>query len=300
MSGGAGGRHIDEPPAEISLTAEDVRRLLRTQFPEYAHADICLFSHGWDNDIFRVGPHHAVRIPRRNAAVPLIQHEQRWLAGLSSMLPVAVPVPLAHGAPDEHFPWPWSVVPWVPGTRLCDVSRDDRDAYVQPLAATLRALHVVAPADAPRNPVRGVPLAEREAVAMERMRDHPRLVEIFASAREAALWPRPAVWVHGDLHPANVLVSGGDLAAVIDFGDLCAGDPACDVAVAWFAFSSRGRSEFHDALTGMYDEAVWERARGWAASIGLLLSGVADPSLRAVGVGTLTELLGSVRGTSQA
>ena len=50
-------------------------------------------------------------------------------------------------------------------------------------------------------------------------------------------WPGPPLWVHGDLHPANLLVTAdGTLRAVLDFGDVTAGDPAVDLATAWLTF----------------------------------------------------------------
>lgn len=46
-------------------------------------------------------------------------------------------------------------------------------------------------------------------------------------------WDRKPVWVHGDVVPGNLLVKDGKLCAVIDFGILGVGDPACDAAMAW-------------------------------------------------------------------
>jgi aminoglycoside phosphotransferase (APT) family kinase protein len=76
------------------------------------------------------------------------------------------------------------------------------------------------------------------------------------------------VWIHGDLHGANLLVDDGRLSAVIDFGCLCAGDPAGDLIAAWMYFGSTGRDAFRAALE--VDDATWERGRGWALSIGLI------------------------------
>ena len=44
-------------------------------------------------------------------------------------------------------------------------------------------------------------------------------------------WTRPLVWVHGDFAVGNILVQHGKLKAVIDFGQLATGDPACDLVI---------------------------------------------------------------------
>ncbi len=52
-----------------------------------------------------------------------------------------------------------------------------------------------------------------------------------------------------------------ELCAVIDFGQLAVGDPACDLAIAWTFFDAESRAVFRSAL-GL-DAATWARARGW-------------------------------------
>jgi aminoglycoside phosphotransferase (APT) family kinase protein len=78
------------------------------------------------------------------------------------------------------------------------------------------------------------------------------------------------VWVHGDLHPANVVVSGGTLSGIVDFGDMFAGDPAWDLAAAWVLLPEGTASRFFD-MYGQADEAAIRRARGLAAVKGLFL-----------------------------
>ena len=85
-------------------------------------------------------------------------------------------------------------------------------------------------------------------------------------------WAGPDVWVHGDLHPANVILCHGRLAAIIDFGDLAAGDPATDLAAAWMLFSPEVRSIFRQAAAPPLrpiDDDTWSRARGWALTMNL-------------------------------
>ncbi len=280
-----------QPPAEISLSDADIARLVSAQHPRLS-ARVRRVAHGWDNDLFRLGDDLAVRVPRRAAAVPLVAREQRWLGVLSPLVPVPIPVPVALGAPDEDFPWPWSVVPWFGGERALDRSLARRDAFAAQLGGILRALHVPAPPDAPVNPVRAVPLAARNAAVRARLVGAPALARIWGDALVAPMHSGPRVWVHGDPHPGNVLVDddGDRIVALLDFGDLSAGDPACDLAVAWLAFTPRGRGAFR-AATGA-DEATWRRARGWAAAIAALLRDADDPALRDMSAHAVAELTG--------
>jgi aminoglycoside phosphotransferase (APT) family kinase protein len=279
-----------QPAAEITLTVEDVDRLLAAQHPSL-RAPVRTIAHGWDNDLLRLGEDLVVRFPRREAAAQLIVHEQRWLPELARMLPVPIPVPVAVGVPEGGFPWHWSVVPWFDGVRSMDLPVAERDALAVPLAEALRALHVPAPLDAPRNPVRGVPLRERDDAVRERVRARPQLAGIWDEAVAAPNWAGPPVWVHGDVHTANLIVLGGRLSALIDFGDLNGGDPACDLAIAWTAFTSGGAERFREAMGPRYDEATWRRARGWAVSVATLMLDSPDPGMRAMAVHAVERLL---------
>jgi aminoglycoside phosphotransferase (APT) family kinase protein len=63
-------------------------------------------------------------------------------------------------------------------------------------------------------------------------------------------------------------MANGQLSAVIDFGGLGVGDPACDLIVAWNLLTATMRKDFSDAL--QIDEATWARGRGWALSVALI------------------------------
>jgi aminoglycoside phosphotransferase (APT) family kinase protein len=269
-----------------------VERLVGEQHPGLS-APVSLLSHGWDNDIYRLGDRHTVRLPRRIEAVPLIDNEQRWLPIIAQQLDVPVPVPAAIGRPGADYPWAWSICPWFDGAPAYTVAPAHRIAMAEELAQAVLELHRPAPRDAPRNPVRGVPLSDRDGAVRGRLPSfEPALTEVWENAINAERWNGPPLWLHGDLHPANVLVndpgadeSGADspgdadrrmprLAAIIDFGDLTAGDPATDIAAAWLFFDAAGRDLFHETLarggapgSGGVDNATWQRARGWAVAL---------------------------------
>src|SRR5256886_14774416 len=118
------------------------------------------------------------------------------------------------------------------------------------------------------NSFRGVPLSTRDAetraaiASLDGMLDTSAVTAAWDAALQAPAWHGPPVWIHGDLSPLNLLVQRGRLSAVIDFGCLGVGDPACDVTIAWTLFSGESREAFQARLP--VDDATWARGRGWA------------------------------------
>ena len=263
---------MDAPEADIVVNDALVRRLLAEQHPDLP-GPLRLVANGWDNAVYRLGVDLAVRIPRRRIAVPLIEHEQRWLPTFAQRSPVAVPAPVRVGTSSAAFPHPWSIVPWFPGRSAADLPPADRVGLAVALAEFMDRIAVDAPDDAPVNPVRGVPLAVRAASVRERLERvaNPALTAAFEDALAAPAWRGQCLWMHGDLHPGNLVVgSDGSLAAVIDFGDLGRGDPATDLSTAWLCFDAAGAKAFRERLAQLrdVDEATWRRARGWAIVMG--------------------------------
>jgi aminoglycoside phosphotransferase (APT) family kinase protein len=284
------------PPAEIAVDVPRVRRLLGEQCPALARKSIELAGEGWDNFTFRVGREHAVRLPRREPAVDLLRNEQRWLPPLATRLPVAVPALRHAGSPGEGFPWPWSLVDWLPGQTAESHRFGDADSEL--LARTLRALHAPAPDEAPVNPFRGVPL-EATAGGVERRLARLRSHACVDTGRLAAIWrqgveaPRALErrWMHGDLHPRNVIVRDGLVAGLIDWGDLNGGDVATDLACAWTLIAEPAvRRRFLDDYGASQADEL--RARGWAVHLGLALAGSREPHHEPLGLAALDRVTG--------
>ena len=265
--------------SEFTVDVELVRRLLLEQHPDFVDLPLVQVGEGWDNVVFRLGDELAIRLPRRSVTAALIENEQRWLPLLAPRLPLPVPTPVRTGRPGSGFPWAWSVVRWFPGTAAFTAPPFDPRAAAIALGGFLRALHQPAPADAPRSPWRSIPLDARTA----RLHQHlDQLHDTVNRERILALWDRlvvtprwsgPPMWIHGDLHPGNLLIHDNALSAVIDFGDVACGDPATDLSVMWMVqppdhrltlFEAAGRSRSNPA-----DEQMWRRARGWALAIGV-------------------------------
>ena len=285
------------PAADVIVTPSLVQALLQEQHPDLAHLVPVKVAEGWDNALFRLGDELAVRLPRRAASAMLIEHEQRWLPQLSARLPVPVPVPVRVGVPGPMFGWSWSVIRWLPGQSLLHAASLDPVTTGATLERFLRALHQPAPVDAPRNPWRGVPLEARTAALHQHLQqldsvvDRAAVLSLWDRALSAAPWPGPPLWLHGDLHPGNLLVSDGHLSGVIDFGDLTCGDPATDLAVRWMLpRSMRWRFE---AGAGDEPEALRMRARGWALALGLayLAHSRDDAAMASLGQKTINAAL---------
>ncbi|MEV8513806.1 aminoglycoside phosphotransferase family protein [Dactylosporangium sp. NPDC051484] len=283
--------------ADIAVDAALVRRLILEQHPDL-DGPLSQVAMGWDNAIYRLGADLAVRLPRRRVAAELVYREQHWLPRLAVALPVPVPVPVRVGVPSGGFPFPWSITPWLTGTVVAASPVAPRAAFAAQLAGFLAALHVPAPAAAPANPVRGVPLSTRAEAMAERFatgRVPAGLRGLWDELVAVPFWAGPPLWVHGDPHPGNLLTGpDGRLAAVLDFGDLTSGDPATDLAAAWLVFDAPARAVFRAALgcgPGR-DEATWQRARGWALNIGAALAADATgtPEMAAVAEHTLREV----------
>jgi aminoglycoside phosphotransferase (APT) family kinase protein len=278
------------PRAEVTVDVALVRALLVDQHPDLAALPLEVVANGWDNVIVRLGDLLAVRLPRRAAAARLVEHEQRWLPAIAERVAPIVPVPdpVRIGRPALGYPWSWSVVRWLPGRPAGE--RAGGVAVAEALAAFVRLLHVPAPSDAPENPFRGVALHTRTDAVTERLltADVPRareLATLWRAAADAPAHTGPPVWVHGDLHPFNVLVEPGPdgdrLSAVVDFGDVTAGDPAVDLATAWLTLGREARPAFVALVAA--DDATWLRARGWAVSIASALWTSDDSVFRIVG-----------------
>ncbi|GAA3285152.1 aminoglycoside phosphotransferase family protein [Dactylosporangium vinaceum] len=263
--------------ADIDVSTALVAGLVREQHPDL-DGELRPVAAGWDNAIFRLGADLAVRVPRRQVAAALIEHEQRWLPHLAPRLPLPIPVPVRNGRPTVGYPYPWSITAWITGTVVTAVPVTQRILFAEQLAGFLNALHRPAPPDAPANPVRGVPLATRSEAMAERFASGrvPRLLQkLWTDLTLVPPWPDRPRWVHGDLHAANLLAGpDGRLAAVLDFGDLTAGDPATDLAAAWLVFDAPARARFRGALD--VDEDTWQRGRGWALNMAAAIA--ADPT----------------------
>ena len=225
--------------------------------------------------MFRSGESLAVRLPRRQLGAELIEKEQTWLPRLAPKLTLPVPQPVRVGVPAGHYPWRWSVVPWMIGKT---VEKEILAAGEgQRFANFLRSLHTPATEDAPRNLYRDIPLIQcsnRIQACISKLEGTTDAIErsIKKLWKQACAAPitTPPTLIHGDLHARNVLAHMGKITSVIDWGDLTAGDVATDLAAIWMLFEQPSERESVIA-TYQLDEATYLRAQGWAIFFATIL-----------------------------
>ena len=282
---------LGTPSAEVEIDALLVSQLLAEQHPDLQSLSIQFVDVGWDNAMFRLGDRLAVRLPRRAIAAGLLEKEQHWLPQLAKEFPISVPVPYRIGLPNSRYPWHWSIIPWLPGQTADEIQLNADHA--QQFALFLKRLHVPAPNDAPKNPFRGVPLLQRVSMMNERMQRlaaqtaviTPTLRSLWQQAVNALIDVEPT-WIHGDLHPRNILVDKCGITGVIDWGDLAVGDRATDLAALWSLFPEPHLRQQAIDVYGEVSEATLARAKGWAILFGVVLldSGLVDhPRHAAIG-----------------
>jgi aminoglycoside phosphotransferase (APT) family kinase protein len=274
-------------PQRTTVDAEQVRRLVRGQFPHWADLPVePVATGGWDNWTFHLGPDRLVRLPSAAEYALAVDKEHRWLPALADRLPLPIPAPLAKGEPGAGYPYPWSIYRWLDG----EPAREDRIAdpvrFALDLAEFLATLQSIDTAGGPQpgvhNWFRGGTLrtydkeVERALPELDGRLDAELIREIWARALDAR-WDGVDRWFHGDIARGNLLVADGRLAAVIDFGTCGVGDPACDLAIAWTLLTADGRQAFRKRLA--VDDATWARGRGWALwkTLATCASAVKDP-----------------------
>jgi aminoglycoside phosphotransferase (APT) family kinase protein len=254
-----------------SSTSGLARRLIGGQFPELELASLRLIGEGWDNSVWLVDERWAFRFPRRTMAIPGVEREIAVLPALAPLLPLPIPAPVYAGRPADGYPWPFFGAAHLPGVEVADAALTDdaRTRLAPECAGFLRALHAPAVAAAvhgqPADPMRRGDVAFRV----------PKTVEGLAELERAGLWPapepvrrlledarglpppEPTVVAHGDLHFRHLLVDErGGLTGVIDWGDLCRGDPSIDLMMIWSLFGPEGRAAFLAAYGPVNDEQL--------------------------------------------
>jgi aminoglycoside phosphotransferase (APT) family kinase protein len=170
------------------------------------------------------------------------------------------------------------------------------DKVARSLARFVAALQATDSAGGVVHEFRGLALsahvgnAEDAAAVLAHSLDIRPALTLLERIVAAPAWLGRPVWTHGDLHPANLLTDRRELSAVIDFGLLGVGDPACDLMVAWTYLSPGPREVFRGVLA--VDDATWLRGRGWALQFGLRAAAYSadNPVLDQIGLRTLVEI----------
>ncbi|MGC4810842.1 aminoglycoside phosphotransferase family protein [Micromonospora sp. DT228] len=259
---------------QVDVSADVVAALVAEQFPRWRGLPVRpLRSAGTVNALFRLGPEFVLRFPLRPSTEPALRDElrleQEYAVLLAAHLPVAVPEPLALGAPGDGYPGSWTAYRFIPGETTQPDRIGDPDVFARDLAAVVVALRGIDTGGRSWPGFgRGGPLAERDAdvraalAVSGELTDTAALAEVWDRCRDARRDDPADVWIHADLMPGNLLVRDGRLAAVIDLESVKIGDPAVDLMPAWNLLDRGSRETYRRALG--VDDATWERGRGWA------------------------------------
>lgn len=214
-----------------------------------------------------------IRLPSAECYASKVKIEQKWLPFLSKYLSVQISEPIAMGKPSKNYPYNWSVYKWIEG-ESANVLQEDKlnlNSIAEQLAQFLNELQKI---DITGAPVAGVHNFYRGAspivynvetkdtiVKLKELVDVEIVTEIWLKAISSK-WQNKPVWIHGDLSSGNILIKDKKLVAIIDFGGMAIGDPACDLTIAWTLFEKESRDIFRSSIK--LDSDTWARARGWA------------------------------------
>ena len=250
-----------------------VKELIAEQFPQWSKLPITpVVPGGWDNHTYRLGDAMSIRLPSAEGYVAQVAKEQQWLPMLAPHLSLPIPSQIALGKPSKHYPWHWSIYSWIESesANTLPVVELDLSQLAFKLAGFIKELQAIPTMGGPNpgahNFLRGahVSVYEHETLAALAQLDESIDVSSLTSIWKKAVsckWERDPVWIHGDIASGNLLITEGELTAIIDFGCMGIGDPACDLMIAWTLFQGESREIFQSVL--QLDADTWARARGW-------------------------------------
>jgi aminoglycoside phosphotransferase (APT) family kinase protein len=261
---------------EFNIDENLVRSLLKSQCPEWAHLPLkTIPSSGTDNALFRLGNDYVVRLPRLDGANNNINKEYKWLPILAALLKIPISEPIFKGNSDKNYPSLWLITKWNEGHNPEFEQENEYGILAKDLADFLNKLHSVGLPNGPHSR-RGVPLKElneettQAITQLEGEIDIQVVTCLWQDIMNIPYWNKAPVWIHGDFLPGNILVQYNQLSAVLDWSDVGIGDPGCDLVIAWGLLNANSREIFKNNLQNI-DDHTWERGRGWALSIALIM-----------------------------
>ena len=259
---------------EINIDIKLVKNLLSQQFSAWKNLNLELIKpEGTDNVMYRLGDDKVVRLPRRQISSLNVEKEINILPILKPHVSISIPEVLAVGKADERYPFSWLICSQLEGKNLDDKNKVDLHQAAIDLGHFVRSMQNI---DSKNGIIckRGESISSRDhevrrAIALsDQFFDTTLLTKLWSNVLQAPVWKGDPVWIHGDLHPGNLLVKNSKISAIVDFGLSGIGDPAVDLMVAWTLLTKETREIFRSIVRP--DDATWERARGWALFLGVL------------------------------
>ena len=232
------------PKQEIEINPTIIKQLIADQFPNLSDLPISFLGSGWDNVNYRLGTDYIIRIPRRKISANLLMNEVEWLPKVKDDLPISISAALYVGEAGANIPWKWAITPWFDGTTANQVQLGIEEA--KRLAIFLKRLHQLPTHNLPHNPMRAVPLSKRTDSFEVRM-SYLKANTTFITTQIEQLWEVALseesvqfdAFIHGDLHPFNIIQEDGKIRGIIDWGDLTKGNTSTDLAIFWMLFDNK-------------------------------------------------------------
>lgn len=204
------------------------------------------FSEGWDSLAVLVDGCWVERRPRRPEVADQLRRETELMPWLAPQLPLPVPIPwMVSETPlvVRHALVPGKAIESADAEHGLAMGRFLRALHAGPATEAIR--HGLAPAAETRSSrVAIVSRFRAEVMPLIPVAQRDSALEVLDAAGE---FPADTV-VHADLGPEHVLVDGGRLAGVIDFGDVHLGDAANDLAWPLYGASA----DFAEAVAAAY------------------------------------------------
>jgi aminoglycoside phosphotransferase (APT) family kinase protein len=259
---------------QLNITPELAHKLIVEQFPEYSHLPITsVEKQGHDNRTYRLGEDRLIRLPTDKSYALKVPKEQDLLPKLSPYLSLSIPVPIKMGVASTLYPYPFSIYKWLEGTSINFLVLDEtaQEKLAFDLANFLKELQGIHDVDGPapgqHNWWRGDHVSVYDKGAREQIEELAGVIDAESALNlwEHACktkWHKPPVWVHGDFAIGNMLIKNNKLSAIIDFGGMAIGDPACDLVIAWTFLKGTAREIFIQEM--VLDKDTWLRAKAWA------------------------------------
>lgn len=260
--------------SSLNITPELAHKLILKQFPEYGHLPVkSVEKQGHDNRSFRLGDEMLIRMPTDEQYALKVAKEQDLLPKLASYLSFDITAPIKMGALSADYPYPFSIYKWLEGKSINLINKEEinLEELAFDMAIFLKELQLIKDVSGSmpgqHNWWRGDHISVYDKDAQEQI---AKLAGIIDAEKAMDLWNRALstkwnkvpVWIHGDFAIGNMLMKDGKLSAVIDFGGIGMGDPACDLVIAWTYLEEKSREIFIREMN--LDEDTWTRAKAWA------------------------------------
>jgi len=264
------------PDVEVNTSEELIKELLDTV--QVGVKSMRLLGEGWDNMMYLVNDSYLIRLPRRNVADQLIQNEQGFLLKYGRDMLIPVPKILHLGKPGDAYPYHWTISNFLLGEPAVGMYPDDDQCEL--FASFLKSVHSLDGSEMNFNPYRSTPLTSRAKDMSNKMQELKQSTTLISDKIES-IWqralsethPETKSIIHGDLHARNILLSGSRFSGIIDWGDVCCGDPATDLASIWMLFRNADSRRRCLTIYGA-DDSLIARSKGWAIVFGVLLTSI--------------------------